>query len=199
MFSTSWALLSASVQCCSPDKYPFFTNMASHYTITNHVIRYDVSWWSLHQILTMLLHFPFFIMPLSTVATTNLPFYVLFSCVFSTVHEIYTFCCTDHICSVNLLCVLSSVLVDTSCRLSSNHILHIAKYLCHVSVRGLTSLSFPHETVATVLCHSKVSTVCLMYHFMVAEFRLKVKAFTTLVTFKGFIQVSVHVFFKGPW
>ena len=142
-FSTSWVLLSVSVQyihCYSPDKYPFFTNMAPHYLNTSCVICYDVSLWSLCQILTMLLHFPFFITPFSTIATTNLQFYVLFSCVFSTVHEIYTFCRIDHICNVNPLHVLSSVPAGTSYRLSSSHILHIAKYLCHAFVCGLTSL-----------------------------------------------------------
>ena len=58
---------------------------------------------------------------------------------------------------------------------------------------------FSHEAAATVLCHAEMGTDCPMYHFMVAELRLKVKTFTTLVTLKGFIQVSVHVFFKGPW
>ena len=32
---------------------------------------------------------------------------------------------------------------------------------------------------------------------MVAEFRLKMKTFTALVTFKGFVQMSIHLFFSG--
>ena len=50
--------------------------------------------------------------------------------------------------------------------------------------------------MATVLCHAEMGTDCPMYHFMGAELRLKVKTFTTLVTLKGFIQVSVHVFLR---
>ena len=116
-----------------PINIRFFTNMASHYTITNRVIRYDVSLWSLRQILTMLFHFPFFVMPFSTNATTNLPFYVLFSYVFSTVHEIYTFCRTDHICSINHLRVLSSV-TKCACRYFLQVVIQSHSAHCQVSL-----------------------------------------------------------------
>ena len=120
---------------------------------------------------------------LAQLQTLICSFMFFFSCVFSAIHEIYIFYCTDHTCSIGLPHVLSSVLVDTSCKLSSNHIQHIAKCLYHASVCGLTGLIFLMKLRPQFCAMQKMSMDGLVYHFMVAKFRLKVKAFTAFVAF----------------
>ena len=38
-----------------------------------------------------------------------------------------------------------------------------------------------------------------MHNFMVGKLGFKVKTLTALVTFMGFVQVSIHVFLQGAW